>query len=261
MDLTRRITLCPMQVQEPIVLIGGFGSHWTDYELPARGLATVSGRRVFITGINRVSWMIGGVTNYSPLVDRTHNAINHALQATGAEKVIIVGHSAGGVIGRAYLGDQTIKPHQRSHRGWERVSRLYMLGSPLCEVGDVLQQGMSATSWVARTYPGAYFADKGVKYLNIRGKQTEGKRDGTLRERQAFLNYQFISGNGAQWGDGVVPLSLSELDGAPTLTLEGVGHSPGWGRWFFADEDVIRNWWSYFELGDAPALMREQALV
>ena len=248
-------------MQEPIVIIGGFGSHWMDYQVPARRLANVSGRRVFIAGINRASWLVGGITNYSPLIDRAHNAINHALKETGAEKVILIGHSAGGVIGRAYLGDQTIKPHQRSYGGWERVARLYMVGSPLREVGDVFQQGMWATAWVARTYPGAYFADKGVKYLSVRGKYVEGKHDGSFRERQAFLNYQFISGNGAQWGDGVVPLALSELDGAPTLTLDGVGHSPGWGRWFFADEDVIRSWWSYFDLGDAPTLMREQMLV
>lgn len=248
-------------MNEPIVLIGGFGSHWTDYKQPARLLANVTGRRVFITGINRVSWMVGGLTHYSPLVDRAHNAINHALQVTGAEKVIIVGHSAGGVVGRAYLGDQTIKPHQRSYSGYDRVSRLYMVGSPLKEVGNVVQQGMAATSWVARTFPGAYFADKGVKYLVVRGKSIEGKADGKLRERQAFLNYQFITGNGAQWGDGVVPLSLSELDGAPTLTLEGIGHSPGWDRWFFSDEDVIRSWWSYFDLGDAPTLSREEMLV
>jgi pimeloyl-ACP methyl ester carboxylesterase len=248
-------------IRDPIVLIGGFGSHWSDYQRAAQLLANVSGRRVFITGITRATWLVGGVTNYSPLVDRAHNAIDFALKETGAEKVIIVGHSAGGIVGRAYLGDQTLKPHQRSHRGHERVSRLYMIGSPLRQVGDVAQQGMRATSWVDRTYPGAYFADKGVRYLTVRGKFVKGKIDGTFRERQAFLNYQFISGVGEQWGDGVVPLSLSELDGAITLTLDGVGHSPAWNPWFFSDEATVRGWWHYFDLGDAPTFEREQMVV
>ena len=260
--LIAQITLLPMQEPiEPIVLIGGFGSHWSDYQRGARLLANVSGRRVFIAGITRASWLVGGVTNYSPLVDRAHNAIAHALKETGAEKVVIVGHSAGGIVGRAYLGDQKIKPHQLSYRGYERVSRLYMLGSPLREVGSVVQQGMRATSWVDRTYPGAYFADKGVQYLNVRGKLVKGKEDGTLRERQAFVNYQFVSGTGRQWGDGVVPLALSELDGATTLTLEGVGHSPTWEPWFFANENTVRSWWSYFDLGDAPTMGWEQMVV
>ena len=64
-----------MQVQEPIVLIGGFGSHWSDYKDAARVLANLSGRRVFISGMTRVTWMMAGLTNYSVLVDRAHAAI------------------------------------------------------------------------------------------------------------------------------------------------------------------------------------------
>ena len=48
----------------PIVLIGGFGSHWTDYNSMGKYLARVSGRRVFIANINRLSWVVGGFTDY-----------------------------------------------------------------------------------------------------------------------------------------------------------------------------------------------------
>lgn len=248
-------------MNEPIVLIGGFGSHWTDYRPAARMLANISRRRVFIAGITRVTWVLGGLSNYSVLVDRAHAAINHALQATGAERVIVVGHSAGGVVGRAYLGDKTVKPHQNVYHGYDRVSRLIMVGSPLVAVGDVPRRAMQAASWVDQAYPGAYFADKGVEYMVVRGKYIEGKLDGSPRQREAYFNYRFISDWGSQWGDGVVPLSLSQLDGAATLELEGVAHSPGWPRWFFGDVDTIRSWWSYFDLGDAPTLGRQEMIV
>lgn len=249
-----------MTVPEPIVLIGGFGSHWSDYRFAARVLANVAGRRVFIAGITRVTWMLAGLTDYSMLVDRAHTAIAHALKQTGARKVILVGHSAGGIVGRAYLGDQKVKPYQRSYHGYERVSRLYMVGSPLRATKEAPRPGMRAAAWVDETYPGAYYAPQ-VKYLNVRSRHIEGKVNGALRQREAYYNYRFISGNGAQWGDGVVPLSLSELDGAATLELEGVGHSPGWGKWFFGDASVIRAWWHYFELGDAPLLNASEALA
>ncbi len=249
-----------MSVLEPIVLIGGFGSHWSDYRFAARALANISGRRVFIAGITRVTWMLAGLTDYSMLVDRAHTAINHALKQTGARRVILVGHSAGGIVGRAYLGDQTVKPYQRSYCGYERVSCLYMVGSPLRATREAPRLGMRAAAWVDETYPGAYYAPQ-VKYLNVRSRHIEGKVNGALRQREAYYNYRFISGNGAQWGDGVVPLSLSELDGAATLELEGVGHSPGWGKWFFGDASVIRAWWHYFELGDAPLLNASEAMA
>jgi len=242
-----------MDQAEPIVLIGGFGSHWSDYRFAARALANITRRRVFIAGITRVTWLLAGLTDYSLLVDRTHIAVSHALKQTGARRAVVIGHSAGGIVGRAYLGDRTARPHQRCYHGYERVSHLLMVGSPLRASKEAPRPGMRAAAWVDEMYPGAYYAPQ-VSYLNIRSRHIEGKPNGTPRQREAYYNYRFISGNGAQWGDGVVPLSLSELDGAATLELEGVGHSPGWGRWFFGDAEVIRAWWHYFERGDAPAL-------
>jgi pimeloyl-ACP methyl ester carboxylesterase len=242
-------------MQEPIVLIGGFGSHWTDYRPVAKMLSHVSGRRVFITGVTRLSWVVGGLVSYSVMLDRAHHAVQHALEKTGADRVIVVGHSAGGVVGRAYLGDQALKPHYTVYNGHERVSRLITLGSPLKAAENATRPGMREANWVDQTYPGPYFPN--TQYLSVSGRVIEGRRDGTVRERQAYDSYKWISGDGAQWGDGVVPLSLSQLAGAPALTLDGVGHSPGWERWFFSSLDVIRSWWHYFDKGDGMELRRE----
>ncbi len=248
-----------MTSSDPIVLIGGFGSHWTDYKPVARMLSHVSGRRVFITGINRLSWVVGGLVDYSLMLDRTHRAVMHALDKTGAEKVMLVGHSAGGVIGRAYLGDQAMKAHHPAHNGYQRVSRLITLGSPMRAVDGAKRPGMRQATWVDRTYPGACFSN--VQYLAVCGRLIEGKRGGSIRQRQAHDSYSWVSTQGDQWGDGVIPLSISSLDGAPAITLEGVGHSPNWGRWYFSTLDVIRSWWHYFDLGDAPTLSRDEVFA
>ena len=93
-------------IEDPIVIIGGFGSDWRDYREMARLLAGISGRRVFVTHVARASWVLGGISDYKLLVERAHQAVLHALDATGARSVALVGHSAGGIIGRGYLADR-----------------------------------------------------------------------------------------------------------------------------------------------------------
>jgi pimeloyl-ACP methyl ester carboxylesterase len=245
-------------MKEPIVLIGGLGSHWADYKAGATLLAKVTGRRVFIAGITRFSWMVSSLIDQTVLLDRAHSAITHALKQTDAKKVIIVGHSAGGVVGRGYLADKLAKPRHQPYHGYERVSRLIMVGSPLRAADKPpLHQGMKAVAWVDQNYPGAYFAPQ-VQYATVSGRYIQGKRDGAWREREAYFNYRHISNDGEQWGDGVVPLSLSELDGAVSLVLDDVAHSPNWGHWFFSEESIIRMWAEYFELGDAPVTYTRQ---
>lgn len=246
---------------EPIVLIGGFGSHWSDYRQFARALANVSGRRVFIAGINRLSWLVGGLlTDYTLLVNRTHHAVTHALQITNAPKVILVGHSAGGVVGRGYLGDRMIKRHHVAYRGFERVKRFVALASPLRAVEGPKHIGLEQAAWLDKEYPGAYFSPD-VQYQTVSGRFIEGKLGGTPAELLAYRNYEFVSGRGDQWGDGVVPLTVSTLEGVPSLEIDGLAHSPQWGRWFGSDEASVRMWWDYFDLGDAPSLNRKEFLV
>jgi pimeloyl-ACP methyl ester carboxylesterase len=244
---------------EPIVMIGGFGSHWTDYKPVAKILSHVSGRRVFITGINRLTWLVGSIVDYNLMLDRAHNAVTHALEQTGAQKVILVGHSAGGVVGRAYLGDKVLKTHHRAYSGHERVTRLVTLGSPLRAARDATRPGVQQAAWVDEAYPGRYYDH--IQYLTVCGKLIEGRASGSLRQRQAFNSYRWVSTQGEQWGDGTIPLSQSTIDGVPSLTLDGIGHSPNWGRWYFSTPEVIRSWWHYFELGDAPLNVRNEMLA
>jgi pimeloyl-ACP methyl ester carboxylesterase len=248
-----------MLFMEPIVLIGGFGSHWQDYRPVAKMLSHVSGRRVFIAGINRLSWLVGGFVDYSVMLDRAHNAVQHAREKAGCDKVIIVGHSAGGVVGRAYLGDRAFKAHHRIYNGHEHVSRLITLGSPLRAAYDAKRPGIQQASWVDATYPGAFYPQ--VQYLTVCGKLIEGNAMGSLRQRQAHGAYKWVSGLGEQWGDGTIPVSQSTLDGVVSLTLDGIGHSPNWGRWYFSTLEVIRSWWNYFDVGDTPALERRETFV
>lgn len=235
--------------RDPIVIIGGFGSDWRDYQELARLLAGIAERRVFITHVTRATWVLGGFSDYKLLVDCAHQAVLHALRITGASKVVLVGHSAGGVIGRGYLADKAIRPHHTPHHGHARVSRLIMLGSPLRGGPISNQPGMRQAAWLDETYPGAYWP--GVQYLSVRGRLIQGRLGGgSPREILAFRNYEFLGAAGNAMGDGVVPESLAAVAGIPLMDIEGIGHSPLWGRWFGNDVAATRAWWQYFDVGD-----------
>ena len=248
-------------MNEPIVLVGGYGSHWRYYQSFGQSLAHVSGRRVFITSIRPVTWMIAQSIDYSVLVTRTSEAVRYALSQTGAQKVILVGHSAGGVIARAYLADRLLKQAPEVFNGYRYVTRLISLGSPLKAVENPKYVGFRQVAWLDKEFPGAHYAPD-IQYLSVYGKLIEGRRFGTPMQRRAYTNYDHLSGTGAQWGDGVVPNSLSKTDGMPSLELNDVGHSPLWGtRWYGGDASIIRLWWSYFEQADAPLMDTDRVLA
>lgn len=248
-------------MNEPVVLVGGFGSNWHIYKPFGRVLARVSERRVFITTLSHITWLVAGAGDYSLLVTRLHQAVMHALAVTGATKAVLVGHSAGGVVARAYLGDRLEGGNQPGYRGYEHITRVIMLGSPLAAVSEPRHTGLRRAQWVDREYPGAFYTPD-VQYLAVSGRLREGKRDGRCSERQAYRMYEYASGNGAQWGDGVVPVSMSKPDGIPAIEIDGVSHSPLFGpRWYGADAAIVRMWWSYFDRGDAPSLDKNTAIA
>jgi pimeloyl-ACP methyl ester carboxylesterase len=248
-------------MKEPIVIVGGYGSHWRYYQSFGRSLAHVSERRVFIASIQPVTWMVARTIDYSLLVTRTSEAVRYALSQTGAQKVILVGHSAGGVIARAYLADRLLKRAPAVYNGYRYVSRLVALGSPLKAVEDPVHSGLVHAAWLDQEFPGAYYAPD-VQYLSVYGRLIEGSRFGTPMQRRAYTNYGYLSSSGAQWGDGVVPNALCKAEGMPSLELNDVGHSPLWGtRWYGGDENIIRLWWSYFDQADAPIIDAERVLA
>jgi pimeloyl-ACP methyl ester carboxylesterase len=97
----------------PVLLIHGYGcnhGYW-------RKLAT----RLELEGISNYAVdlepVTAGIDDYVPAVTR---AVEQLCAATGSAKLIIVGHSMGGLVARAYL---------RSH-GASRVARVITLGTP-----------------------------------------------------------------------------------------------------------------------------------
>ncbi|GLI70045.1 hypothetical protein VaNZ11_014812 [Volvox africanus] len=290
----------------PIVILPGFGNASLDYTAPFgnqdASLVTrlqVRGWRSFVVPLERKDWFrVAGALftrgfwqgkltthpGYSWYLERVAETVEHAISETGAEQVILVGHSAGGWLARAYLGDLRYQLHQPADgtvlmniaataasselpaHGTKgvtpnpRVRALVTLGTPQRPPPAEKKRDMTggAQGWVDRSYPGAFFAAKGVSYVTVCGRTVMGHRDfprvregPRVVEEYAFDSYYEVCGEGeGQVGDCVVPLSAAMLPGARQVILDGVFHSMSQigtfdedsGNVWYGSENVLDCW-------------------
>jgi hypothetical protein len=228
-----------------VVIAGGYLSNPVSYG----PLANVLRGAPYYCHVEQVqvtipTWLGVRARDFRPVANAIRAAVERARQACDGP-LTIVGHSAGGFVSRIFLGDELY--HDVRYGGHRLVSRLITLGSP-----HLSQEYFTrpANSWVNATYPGAFYAH--VAYTTVAGTSLQGDARGSLRQRVAAYQYRTQSGNGNEWGDGVVPVSVAHLEGATQLNLPGVQHFQGrpngyddprvvalWGRSLEADQSAV----------------------
>lgn len=221
----------------PVVIIGGWLSSPNDY----RGMAGVLarppyGRIVYITDISRRQWASVRDPIFTPVFDILARTVELALRETGASSVDLVGHSAGGRIARAYLGDV---PHNGViYDGKRYVSTLTTLGTAHSTT-EIYVAKFGA--FVNEAYPGAYYPQ--IRYRSVAGESVYGRRIGNPEEMLAFRSYELTCGRGDVIGDGIIPTTSCYLHGAENLVLRGVRHAPynAPRRWYGAPH-IVRIW-------------------
>ena len=203
-------------------------------------LQELTGKPARVVPVPASDWL-GAVTarGWEKILLRLHRAILHQTESQPEKRVILVGHSAGGVMGRLYLSPTPFRGH--SFAGLENVEHLITLGSPHKNV-----RGARMRRWVDRTYPGAHFSPQ-TRYSTVAGRVLKGDRRGELKCRIAHSLYRDLSGDGTEWGDGLVPLSSARLDGADNHVLDGVRHAPIGGGIWYGTPEVVREWWGRLE--------------
>lgn len=230
----------PPSTSTPVVICGGFLSFALLYEEMRETLQTLIHQPVVTADLGSGDWLAAmAPPGWVLLLDKLGVAVKTVLYQTGADRVTIVGHSAGGVLARLYLSPRPFFGH--TYGGQETVAQLITLGSPHYNRQKKLF-GSWMSRWIERRYPGAAFAPE-VRYTAVVGKLIHGRQEGNLRERHAYGFYQDIGGQGETWGDGLVPLNAALLKGAQQIVLEGVGHFTGFGGPWYGEPAVIRRWW------------------
>ena len=235
-------------MKRAVVIIGGYSSLWPAYLKMARDLEDVTGLRA--TGVPLMPWhwwAARRTRNATNILRKTQETVLWARRRFRAERFTLVGHSAGGVIGRLYLCEQAV--WGQVYAGTEHVDAIITLGSPHC-ADKGKKTGWFLTDEANRLAPGAVYAPT-VSYQTVAGRFLQGSQRGNYWERRAFRNYRFFSGQGDAWGDGIVPVSSAQLPGATTRVLDGVSHSRKIAReWYGGSKVTIGRWWPA-ELSDA----------
>lgn len=228
----------------PILIVGGFLTDPIRYEQFGLALGNVSASPVFVAPIGLPDWLWASLQDdFSGLLRRFAGTVKSVLRQTNAARLTIVGHSAGGILARLFMGDQPYGPQQIAYAGHRVVNQLVTVGTPHSTVRSGRQGGLNQVAWVMQRYPGAYWPD--VEYVTVMGTGIEGHSSGTFAARAAFASYRLFDGRGDQVGDGIVPLSCGLLEGARHILLPDVHHGPRAFRpWYGENEAVIRRWWN-----------------
>lgn len=188
---------------------------------------------------------------YGWYLERLKETVDLAYEESGGQKVLLIGHSAGGWLGRAAMGDGSWSEVNDEEgitqkiRTSDRVRCLVTMGAihrvPENESTCVTRGALKYTDV---TYPDTLLKDEGVGYVSIGGTAVEGNKDiiddETLATeadefyakrgegnaaKVAFTSYEAVAGTGNLIGDGVVPFDWTQLQGAKQIELDGVFHS------------------------------------
>jgi len=163
---------------------------------------------------------------------------------------VLVGHSIGGWIARAWLsGHAPIYIR-------DRVRSLITLGTPhkappSGSALDKFDQTRGLLSFINDNYPGAF--DPRVKYVSVIGSEVTGQLNVfNPTSLLAYVSYLFLSGKGLIAGDGIIPIEASELSGANSVVCQNVRHTNyiptllgrsinlPW-KWY-GSEDIVQQW-------------------
>ena len=279
----------------PIVICPGFGNDSIDYDRPlnqppSKGLKTILSTKgfnidnIYTVPIQRADWIRVGsglfdIPNfyinqakpsglgYGWYLRRVKECVDLAHEESGGKKVMLIGHSAGGWLARAVMGNG-IWCEENNIRVNDKISGLVTIGAihkvPMDELSCVTR---GALRYVQENYPGAFLKEEGIKYVSIGGKAIVGDNDDDLDDdsqskadkvysvrgegsasKVAYTSYKAVCGDGKVIGDGVVPLEWSLLEGSRQVELDGALHSINEAgttiptdRWY-GSESIIDRW-------------------
>lgn len=231
----------------PIVLVGGMTSLPRRYRGLAQILHELSGSEVHVVPLTPLDWLRGYFQGYGQLVFEVASAVDRALLESEANKVVLIGHSAGGLACRIFVGGDP--PYGgRRYSGHRRVSRLITLGTPHVAAQ---KRGPALISQVNELFPGALHSAS-IGYLSVAGAPADGATSPRARRR-----YERLLEDGRVPGDGVVPVESALLPGSEQLILDDLYHNHYLGRWYGSDRASVEQWWPR-DLHTGTDLVREE---
>lgn len=249
-----------------LLILPGFGNASTDYTMEKSLVSSLQAKgwkpeQISVLPVERADWLqvfLRGALDlkfWAADAPPTRKAFSWYLERISNEiqsleeehKMVLLGHSAGGWLGRAALGfgseDEGAPPVDLS-----KVVGIVTLGAPnLPPPPKVMDMTRGALRITNERFPGTYHAD--LFYLTAIGLSVKGEKqerksplEPTSLKGFAFNSYEAVCGDGTTIGDGVVPQCSGHLDNAVQLDLDGVLHSINAPDNWYGSIDIIDRW-------------------
>lgn len=240
----------PTDIRPTVLVLGGFLTAPPMYRSFANRLLERGAAGVVVASVWTPDWLIAAKRGAAAITTRSGRALLEASRlskvASDGAPLLVVGHSAGGLIARLLTAPE---PFPGRHFGAaSRIGAIVTLGSPHAVsagqgVGRRINEVVSAAA--EATVPGAFYAPE-VGYVSVASRAIRGDLAGTGRERVAYLLYRSLVGRAAvteTYGDGLVPVQAAMLAGARHIVLDGTAHGQGSGGPWYGTDPAIDEWW------------------
>ena len=242
----------PADLRPTVLVLGGFMTSAPMYRLFEAALRARGAADVVVAPIWTPDWILASVRGMGPLTTRAGKALLRASVASAASPaargapVLVVGHSAGGMLAR--LLTSPVPFDGRRLNASSRIGAIVTMGTPHVVAGG--RWGGRIALAVARfadlNVPGACFAPT-TGYLSVASRAIaagEAPEDGTERfVRRLYDGVLPQPGVDPVTGDGLVPTVAALLDGAHHLVLDGAVHAPAASTPWYGAESQLDRWW------------------
>jgi pimeloyl-ACP methyl ester carboxylesterase len=230
-----------------VLIIGGFLSSPPLYGPFRERLLDRGARQVEIAPIWTQDWLLSARRGGGPIATRAARAVLRAADLADGVPLLVVGHSAGGVVARVLTATE---PYEgRRFAGARRFGAIVSLGSPqvnAMEAGEGRRKGTGSATFANAHVPGAFWAPR-VGYLAVASRWLVGRagdRDGRVRMARRFYEQVLPPPHPPEIaGDGLIPLEAALLPGARSIVLDDAAHAPGAGHPWYGSETMLDRWW------------------
>ena len=260
----------------PVVLIApGFLTMPGWYDALATSLRERGAADVLVAPVYLPDWVLAAVRGLGPITTRVARALlaagerSVASQASRGAPVILVGHSAGGLIGRLLTSPDPFEGRTLNAAG--RIGALVTLGTPNAAppVGRdrarwARRVGEAGARFAERHVPGAAFAPT-TGYVSVASELVVGRRAPTagcraMATRETTVGRQTLAQHDAfvrriyedlypqpdleaVAGDGLIPVAAALLPGSRQVVLADATHGPARHAAWYGSPASLDAWW------------------
>ena len=243
-----------------IVLLPGYGCNVQDYQ-EIKTTCKENHFELDVVPIQRHDWfsITKSVTNplfwkngmtpeimFDWYLNKAKQTIETSLQKNQNKPIILCGHSAGGWLGRALLGNGTFYKTKCPSENY--VSHLVTLGTPnRVHIDKDLDATRGCLTYINNFYPDAYLKSK-IRYITIGSDVKSVKTDekGMFNKQKYILDsYLTVMGKTDKdllRGHGIVPVDAMHLDGSFQKTYHDVYHFKRPEKKWYGDREIVQDW-------------------